>query len=57
MSFVSTKLMGGLGNYLFQISTAYYLCLRDNNINHIQTTHQIFLETLSSLMVLLILLH
>ena len=30
MSFVSTKLMGGLGNYLFQISTAYYLCLRDN---------------------------
>jgi len=30
MNFVSTKLMGGLGNYLFQIATAYCLCLRDN---------------------------
>lgn len=29
MNFVSTKLMGGLGNYLFQISTAYSLSLRD----------------------------
>lgn len=30
MAIVSTKLMGGLGNYLFQISTAYSLSLRDN---------------------------
>ncbi len=30
MSFVSVKLMGGLGNCLFQISTAYSISLRDS---------------------------
>lgn len=30
MNIVSTKLMGGLGNYLFQIATAYSISLRDN---------------------------
>jgi len=30
MDFVSCRLMGGLGNYMFQISTAYSLSLRDN---------------------------
>ena len=29
MSIVSTKLMGGLGNYVFQISAAYSISLRD----------------------------
>ena len=27
---VSCRLMGGLGNYMFQISTAYSISLRDN---------------------------
>jgi hypothetical protein len=30
MDTVSTKLMGGLGNYMFQIATAFALSLRDN---------------------------
>jgi hypothetical protein len=30
MSIVSTRLMGGLGNYLFQISAAYSISKRDN---------------------------
>jgi hypothetical protein len=30
MSIVSTRLMGGLGNYMFQISTAYSISKRDN---------------------------
>jgi hypothetical protein len=30
MNFITTKLMGGLGNYLFQIATAYSVSLRDN---------------------------
>lgn len=30
MSLVSTKLMGGLGNYMFQISAAYSISKRDN---------------------------
>lgn len=30
MSIVSTKLMGGLGNYMFQISAAYSISKRDN---------------------------
>ena len=30
MSFVSVDLMGGLGNCLFQIATAYYTSLRDS---------------------------
>jgi hypothetical protein len=38
MSFVSTKLMGGLGNYLFQISTAYYLSLRDEVIEFVKNS-------------------
>lgn len=30
MEIISCKLMGGLGNYLFQISTSYSISLRDN---------------------------
>lgn len=30
MDFVSCRLMGGLGNYMFQIATSYALSLRDN---------------------------
>jgi hypothetical protein len=30
MDIVSTKLMGGLGNYMFQIATAFAVSLRDN---------------------------
>lgn len=30
MNIVSTKLMGGLGNYMFQISAAYSVSVRDN---------------------------
>jgi hypothetical protein len=30
MDIVSTKLMGGLGNYMFQIAAAYAISLRDN---------------------------
>lgn len=30
MNYISCKIMGGLGNYMFQISTAYAMSLRDN---------------------------
>jgi hypothetical protein len=30
MGIISTKLMGGLGNYMFQISAAFAISLRDN---------------------------
>ncbi len=44
MGFVSVKLMGGLGNYLFQIASAYSKSIDDNlsfilDINDITIVH------------------
>lgn len=38
---VSSTLMGGLGNYLFQISAAYYISNRDNKKPNIDTTNYV----------------
>ena len=45
MEVVSTKLMGGLGNMLFQIATSYCVSLRDNkemicDIRDVQMPHK-----------------
>lgn len=41
MSIVSCQLMGGLGNYLFQISTSYSISIRDNRDLLIDTSNNI----------------
>jgi hypothetical protein len=54
MEIVSIKLMGGLGNYLFQIATAYSVALRDNktlicDTNDILRIHQPYTKYLSNI--------
>jgi len=54
MEIVSIKLMGGLGNYLFQIATAYSIALRDNktlicDTNDILRIHQPYTKYLDNI--------
>ena len=54
MEIVSIKLMGGLGNYLFQIATAYSISLRDGkklvcDTNDILGIHQPYTKYLNNI--------
>jgi hypothetical protein len=54
MGIVSIKLMGGLGNYLFQIATAQSIALRDNKTlvcgtNDILRIHQPYTKYLENI--------